>query len=232
MYHLISIITISYNTYSDFLETFLSVTQQHNQNFEFVVIDAESTDLTKEFLDKKPGRIDKLIREKDSGIFNAMNKGIKVCSGDYIIFLNSGDVFFDINVTDKLLSYIENNDFDLLCGDYFTNGKIYKAKQNGTDPIELPTCHQSMIFKRDESLLFYDEKLKLFSDIDLYARYFLANKKINFIDFVISKYKGGGFSTRRSYDSFVSRVILITRYKGFLGLLKYVFKKFTNFSTN
>jgi len=93
----ISIVTISYNNSEGLRQTIDSVKKQRESgaNFEYIVIDGKSTDNTPDIIEKNKELIDVLICEKDTGIYNAMNKGLRIATGDSIVFMNSGDVFFD-----------------------------------------------------------------------------------------------------------------------------------------
>ena len=89
----LSIITINYNNASGLKQTVNSVVNQSNKNFEYIIIDGNSTDRSKPIIDSLEFENLKWISEEDSGIYNAMNKGIKRATGDYLLFLNSGDHF-------------------------------------------------------------------------------------------------------------------------------------------
>ena len=84
----ISIITINYNDLKGLQKTFNSVVNQSNKDFEYLVIDGGSSDGGKEFLEQNSDQLAYWISEKDSGIYNAMNKGIRAATGDYLLFLN------------------------------------------------------------------------------------------------------------------------------------------------
>ncbi|NDP23058.1 MAG: glycosyltransferase, partial [Paludibacter sp.] len=122
----LSIVTINYNNCIGLEKTIASVISQNYRNFEFLVIDGDSTDGSKAIVAKNKDRINYSISEPDTGIYNAMNKGIKAASGEYLLFLNSGDV---LNGVIALESFILHPDFlgDIIYGDYkFEKGeKVY-----------------------------------------------------------------------------------------------------------
>ena len=91
---ILSIVTINYNNLKGLKNTVKSVQSQNFRQFEHIIIDGGSSDGSYEFIIRNKELFNFFISEKDSGIYNAMNKGIQYCSGDYIVFLNSGDVFF------------------------------------------------------------------------------------------------------------------------------------------
>lgn len=88
----ISIITINYNNASGLEKTIRSVVEQTYNEYEYIIIDGASSDKSKEVIQEYQRYIDFWCSEKDSGIYNAMNKGIQKASGEYLLFLNSGDV--------------------------------------------------------------------------------------------------------------------------------------------
>jgi glycosyltransferase involved in cell wall biosynthesis len=88
----LTIITINYNNKEGLVKTFDSVRVQTWKDFEFIVIDGGSTDGCKELIEQNH-QINYWVSEKDSGVYNAMNKGIRKATGDYVIFMNSGDFF-------------------------------------------------------------------------------------------------------------------------------------------
>ena len=107
----LSIITINKNNREGLRKTIESILAQTNKNFEWIIIDGDSTDGSKELLENYKDYIDIWISEPDTGIFNAMNKGINLSHGNYIYFLNSGDYFEDENLINKILPFLKGKDF-------------------------------------------------------------------------------------------------------------------------
>ena len=125
---LISIITAVYNGEKNLEETILSVTNQTYDNVEFIIIDGSSTDGTIDIIKKYEDKIDYWISEKDSGIFDAMNKGILASKGDYINFMNAGDFFTTINLVKEVVNILNSEEIDFLHGGYnFGNGNYYNS---------------------------------------------------------------------------------------------------------
>ena len=103
----ISIITVNYNDKLGLEKTIKSVLDQENVVFEYLVIDGNSNDGSKDIIEKYKDKINYWVSEPDSGIYNAMNKGIRAATGDYLLFLNSGDWLFENNSianVDKLIT--------------------------------------------------------------------------------------------------------------------------------
>lgn len=107
-----SVITINFNNRDGLEKTIESVLCQTCKDYEFIVIDGGSTDGSKELIERHAGSFSYWVSEPDRGIYHAMNKGIASASGDYCIFMNSGDCFYDENVLGRFLHYDE----DILVG--------------------------------------------------------------------------------------------------------------------
>lgn len=107
---LISIITVNYNNVEGLKKTMTSVFEQTYNELEYIVIDGGSADGSKEFLEAKKHDIDYWISEPDTGIYNAMNKGIRVAKGTYLLFLNSGDSFVNKHVVERFVASNPNED--------------------------------------------------------------------------------------------------------------------------
>lgn len=166
----LSIITIAYNNISGLKATFESVVNQSAKDYEFIIIDGGSSDGTKEFLEQNTASISYWVSEPDKGIYNAMNKGIKVAKGDYLLFLNSGDLFSDSRILELVLPQLTGE--DLVYGDayYETPERKYKYKiprkiTLGT-LLKEPICHQSAFFRREFMIEngCYDESNRIASD--------------------------------------------------------------------
>mgnify|MGYP003445965853 CR=1 FL=1 len=131
----ISIITVSYNSSKTIKDTFDSMLSQTYNNIEYIVVDGNSKDKTLEiigeyeskFIDKKIEF--KWISEKDNGLYDAMNKGIKMATGDIVGIINSDDVYFDEFVIEKVVKALENNLTDSLYGN------LYYVEENNTNKI-------------------------------------------------------------------------------------------------
>src|SRR5690606_12018670 len=111
----ISIITVVYNNVRDIEYTIRSVISQTYPNIEYIVIDGASTDGTLDVINNYRDRINVVISEKDRGIYDAMNKGLATASGDYVLFLNSGDELFDDNSIQNVVE--EGKGADIIYGE-------------------------------------------------------------------------------------------------------------------
>src|ERR1700722_6602734 len=112
---LLSVITIVYNNVKGIERTMLSVLSQTYPNIEYIVVDGLSNDGTLGVIMKYENRIAKFSSEKDDGIYDAMNKGLDLATGDYVIFMNSGDEFFDADTVAAV--FASGDDADIYYGE-------------------------------------------------------------------------------------------------------------------
>lgn len=168
----LSIITINYNDASGLKKTINSVVQQTFIDLEYIVIDGGSTDGSIEIIEENAESINYWISEPDNGIYNALNKGILKSKGDYLLFLNSGDWFFNKDVLSVFMKDLGN--YDIIYGNkinYYSDDNFMEEKSPAIVDLyilafsySLP--HQATIIKRKlfNELGLYDESLKIVSD--------------------------------------------------------------------
>jgi putative colanic acid biosynthesis glycosyltransferase len=194
-----SIVTICRNNLHELVTTYDSIKKQSFKDFEWIVVDGDSNDGTREWLQKN--RIAKWRSEKDKGIFDAMNKGIRRSDARYLIFMNSGDAFASDDVLEKTSDKIVENNFPgFVYGDSVdideTGTQFYrKAKHHKKNRIGMITQHQSMFFARNAiGNLFYSDEFPLTGDYAFISE--ILNKldegDILKLDFTISKFRMGG----------------------------------------
>lgn len=217
---LISIITVVYNGQKYLEETILSVLNQTYDNVEYIIIDGGSTDGTLDIIKKYEDKIDYWVSEKDKGIYDAMNKGIALASGQWINFMNAGDEFFDMGVLTEISRHLHA---DLVYG----NHAVYDDDKNSNTVIDvssykdtrnIPFCHQSLfalskLLKENP----FDMSYKIAADYDQYLKLKNLNATILYIPITISLYLDGGLSA-------ISRKKLIEEYYD-------VTKKYTKISS-
>ena len=113
----ISVITVTYNAVATLEATILSVIRQSYSNLEYLIVDGDSSDGTKEIIKKYQSALGYYISEKDKGIYDAMNKGIKACTGEWIIFLGADDVFYNNDTINKIFNKYDVEKSDFIYGD-------------------------------------------------------------------------------------------------------------------
>lgn len=201
---LLSIITINYNNQEGLKKTFHSIFNQSYQGFEYIVIDGGSKDGSKELIEKYSDKITHWVSESDKGIYNAMNKGILSASGEYLIFINSGDELFNNTILEDSITYL--NTYDIITG----NLNIISEENNyigiSADKITFTKLFNGTIwhpcsFMRKDAFArtqLYDESLKIVSDWKWFLlgifKYKLTYKKINL---TVSKFYLDGISNQK-----------------------------------
>lgn len=203
----LTIITINYNNKEGLQKTIDSVISQTLKEFEWIIIDGGSYDGSKELIEHYAEYFSYWVSEPDRGIYHAMNKGVKKSSGEYLLFLNSGDYLFNQTVIEKTMSFFKTNIEDFIVGDVLlesgnkpeitrytkmlSNNIIYKLSFSS-----LP--HQSSFIKKSifEKYGLYREDFKIASDWFLcYDSIILNNASIAYIPLTISVFNEEGISS-------------------------------------
>jgi glycosyltransferase involved in cell wall biosynthesis len=202
-----SIITVVYNDPINLESTILSVINQRKANFQYIIIDGGSTDETLEVINKYSDDIDEVISEKDSGIYDAMNKGVKYAKGIWVNFLNAGDLYVGDLFLSNLHAEIKNQNVDIYYTDFIIKGNLFSPILNSKYLLRNMLCHQSIFYKR---LLLtknqFNLKYRYCSDFEHLVKLFpvATIKKISGNSVY---YLGGGFSA----DSKIQKRILAER---------------------
>jgi len=196
---LVTIITVSFNA-EKFLEaTIKSIIEQDYPNIEYIIIDGSSTDATIDIIKKYHQYVHYWISEPDSGIYDAMNKGIHVVSGEWVNFMNAGDSFVSPNSISRIFNELQKNT-DIICGDVFlvdeaNQTKCYQ-KSSGFNNISngmIPCNHQGMFVKTPiiKNELF-NTHYQLAADYDFIVKSYSKKKNFQFIDEAICNFLLGG----------------------------------------
>lgn len=199
---LISLITVTFNAESLIAATLNSALKQSYQHFELVIVDGGSKDHTLDIARQFSSKTGALISEPDRGIYDAMNKGIKLAKGDWIYFLNAGDAFFD----DLVLESIFNNESiapqlreaDLLYAKVKTKNEPTGIDYITGEPVTFssffnryPICHQATFTRKRafETIGYFDLKYKLAGDTEWFARFFrLQPSRAFYVNRIIAFY--------------------------------------------
>lgn len=137
----ITVITVCRNALPLLRKTVKSVLSQSYNQIEYIIIDAASKDGTIEWLEMQTDSRLKWISEPDDGIYDAMNKGVRYASGEWVCFMNAGDSFATLDIIDKVFKLVSNS-VEVLYGDVISNGKIKKAEPPHNSH-RMFFCHQS-----------------------------------------------------------------------------------------
>ena len=230
----LSVITINKDNAVGLSQTVLSVLAQTVQDFEYIIVDGASTDgsleIIKNFLTRYNKTMSvKWLSERDKGIFNAMNKGIHMATGEYLLFLNSGDCF----ASEDVVSKVNKEEFaaDIVIGkcnmqkdgktvwtyepkEYYSFGTLFF---NGI-------AHQAAFIRKNifEQYGFYDESYRYNGDIEFWYRTIIDNKvSTQPLDFIVSNYSLGGMSDvqkdKPDFKEEHKRILSNPAYEKFIG---------------
>jgi len=224
---LITVITVVFNGAKFIEETILSVINQTYKNVEYIVIDGGSSDGTIDIIKNYTDKLTFWISEPDKGIYDAMNKGIKVANGEWFNFLNAGDRFIENEVFEKIFS----SDLDsatLIYGDTRVlnqDGQSYYHKANtlkNENSLKrgMKVCHQAIFYNR-EILNFYDSSLRINAD---WKHLIEMTRKPNFkplkCNFPFVYYRLGGLSANNTrYSRQEYKNVFLEKY----GVLNYIY---------
>ena len=197
----ISVITVTYNCVNTIERTIESVLNQKYYDLEYIIIDGDSTDGTKDIISKYKGMISCFISEPDDGVYNAMNKGLRNASGDLINFLNGDDYFYSNEVLHRVDEYFKSHSSsDILIGkDYLgiASNCHYKSRYKDfyADAI-FP--HQAIFAKREVFDRFggFDEGYHICADREWLFRAMFNGFKVDFIDDVFVYFDANGLSNQ------------------------------------
>jgi len=211
----ITVITINYNNKSGLEKTFLSVTNQTYKNFEYIVIDGGSSDGSVNLIAEYINLISYSIIEPDRGIYHAMNKGIQAATGDYLIFMNSGDIFYEETTIDTILKELNSKD-EIVYGDVLLKNEMTGYQNIQIHPeiltfnyfYQQTICQQACVIKRSlfDTVFYFNENYKIVSDWEfLIVAIFINKVSFRKIPSVIAIFDCSGISTNHSMRIIASK---------------------------
>ena len=229
----ISVITVCYNAASSIEDTIKSVINQTYQHVEYIIIDGASTDGTLNIIKKYSDNISYWQSEPDSGIFDAMNKGLHKATGEWVVFMNAGDCFYSHDTISKV-NHELSDDLIMLYGDtqYIrkTGTAIEKAMEPDFIRKNMPTCHQSFFIKSTIAKeIGFDTRYQYAADYNMVYHIYIkfGVEKIRHISLPISSYEAiTGLSMQHANE--VYKETLIIRHFSIhvlYGYVKYYIKK-------
>ena len=220
----VSVITIVFNGEHHIGRTVESVTSQTYEPVEYIIIDGNSTDKTLEIIAGHKG-VDLLVSEPDSGLYDAMNKGLRLATGDYVWFLNSGDQIYSYDTVERMMEGVTGMP-DIIYG----STMMIDEQQNEIGdrrlkpPLNLTwksfrqgmvVCHQSIIVKRDLAPE-YDLEYRFSADIDWAIRATKSATQIHNSKLILSRFLEGGLTRHNLRAGLKERFRIMTRYYGFI----------------
>ncbi|MBR6691656.1 MAG: glycosyltransferase [Bacteroidaceae bacterium] len=223
-----SIITITYNAASVIGPTLQSVLAQTYRNFEYLLIDGGSKDDTVAKAKASGIEFAHIVSEPDNGLYDAMNKGIALATGDYLCFLNAGDAFHSPDSLQTIVNAIEGEDElpHVLYGETaevdearnFVRMRRLKAPEKLTwrsFKDGMLVCHQAFYARRD-IVPMYDLKYRFSADVDWCIKVMKRSSKLVKVDAVVVDYLQNGLSLKHHRASLIERFRIMSRHYGLL----------------
>jgi glycosyltransferase involved in cell wall biosynthesis len=218
----LTVITVVFNDVKHIERTMLSVLGQQYPNIEYIIIDGFSTDGTLNIIKKYSDKFSKLISEKDEGIYDAMNTGLALATGDYVVFMNSGDEFYDKDTVASV--FASADDADIYYGEtemineqgQSLGRRRHKAPAQFTwrsYKYGMSISHQAIYVKRS-IIEPYNRKYALSADIDWILNAAKKAKTIVNVNRYVAKYLVGGISKKKHRQSLEERFDIMRHYYG------------------
>lgn len=225
----ISVITIVYNRVEDLSKTFDSVFSQSYSNIEYVVVDGGSTDGSLDLIKAYDDKLAYWRSEPDNGLYDAMNKALSLATGDYVWFMNAGDLIYNTDTASRMIAQ-KGRSADIYFGEtlmFDENGKEYGLRSEVTTQ-KLPktlnwkslqrgmvVCHQSILVRRSIAPN-YILGHPYSADIDWVIKCLKKADQIHNTNMILSRYLMGGFSKKNLKKSLLDRYQILQRHYGFI----------------
>ncbi len=223
---IISVITVVYNGADVLEKTIQSVVNQTYTNIEYLVIDGKSKDKTVTIIQQYETKISKWISEKDKGLYDAMNKGLQLATGEFVLFMNAGDTFTDETILTKVFDQYEDS-VDVLYGEVMmvdenrqpigtrteiTTRKLPKQLTWQSMKLGMVVCHQAFIPRRSLCPLYIEDNLS--ADIDWVIKILKKSRKNSNTGLIIANFLIGGVSKQRHRESLKNRYDVLQNHFG------------------
>lgn len=198
---IVTIITVCRNHAKELERTIRSVESQTWQEKEYLVIDGASTDDTLNIIKSHEASITRWVSEPDQGIYDAMNKGIRMAQGDWVIFMNAGDTFAEDDTLQRVFSLFTSHssllqDADVIYGDVI-KGKLVKKAEAPRNAHRMFYCHQSAFVKTSCLREFpFDIRHRMSADFKQVKQLYLSGKRFRQLDFPVANFDTQGVSNR------------------------------------
>jgi len=220
----LTVITVVYNNVRDIERTIKSVVNQTYPHIEYIVIDGGSTDGTVNIINRYASRIARFVSEPDKGIYVAMNKGLALATGEYVLFMNSGDEIYANDTVAQVFATADDADIyygetELFDADWQSLGLRRHAIPEQFDwksfRYGMNISHQAIYVRRSLAAR-YDPSYQLSADIDWVIRAAKAAKNIVNTKRIVAKYLVGGMSKQRHWQSLKERFAIFSKYYGLM----------------
>ena len=227
-----SIITVTYNAEKVLEDTIQSVIFQTYRNVEYIIVDGASKDHTLEIVNKYHNRINKVISKPDKGLYDAMNKGIQLATGDYLCFLNAGDKFHDSETLQKIVHTLKGQELpDVIYGETAIvdeEGHFLHMRRLST-PAHLNwksfkqgmlVCHQAFFVNRELAINhLYDLQYRFSADFDWCIRIMKKAKCLHNTRLTLIDYLNEGMTTKNHKASLKARFCIKAKHYGLISTI-------------
>ena len=225
-----TIITVTFNAGKSLEKTIQSVISQTYRNVDYIIVDGKSKDNTLQIADTYKQWIRCLVSEPDKGLYDAMNKGIRLATGDYLCFLNAGDKFHDNDTLQQLVNSLKDGELpDVLYGETAVvgeNGNFLHMRRLST-PQELNwksfkqgmlVCHQAFFAKRELAIQeSYSLEYRFSADFDWCIRIMKRAKHLHNTQLTLIDYLNEGMTTRNHKASLKERFRIMVKHYGWIS---------------
>ncbi len=221
---LFSVVTVCRNAAQALQQTIRSVAAQDFAAKEYIVVDGASTDSTPAIIKANGDIIDRCLSEPDKGIYDAMNKGVRMASGEWVIFMNAGDTFASSDTLSRVADALERNGgrVDVVYGDVIKNlagkGEVIKKAEPPHNSHRMIFCHQSAFARREELLRHpFDISHKFSADFKFFKTLMREGAVFMQLDFPIAVFDTGGISNSRRSDGLADNMRVIRETDGVIA---------------
>lgn len=220
-----SVITVCYNAEATLEDTIQSVISQTYHHVEYIIVDGASKDRTMDIVNRYRDRIAVVVSEPDKGLYDAMNKGIRLATGDYLCFLNAGDSFHEDDTLQQMVHSIHTLQLpDVLYGEtelvdhegHFLRMRRLQAPEHLTWKSfrqGMLVCHQAF-FPRRDLVMPYDLRYRFSADFDWCIKIMKKSKVLHNTHLTLIDYLAEGMTTRNHQASLKERFLIMARHYG------------------
>lgn len=216
----ISVVTVVFNDRDGLARTIDSVAAQQWGAKEYIVVDGGSTDGSRELIEKRSDVIDRYVSENDRGIYDAMNKGAAMATGDFVIFMNAGDTFAAPDVISRVFAVEGASEADVVYGDV-VKGEVVKGAGEAVNSHRMFFCHQSC-FARREALIDepFDINHRMSADFKWVKTMIKQRRRFVKTDVAVAVFDTGGVSNRNRSAGLADNIKVVGEMDSFTEQLR------------
>lgn len=227
-----SVITVCYNAEATIEDTIQSVISQTYHHVEYIIVDGASKDRTMDIVNRYREHIAIIVSERDKGLYDAMNKGIGLATGDYLCFLNAGDSFHEDDTLQQMVHSIRTPQLpDVLYGETELvdhEGHFLRMRRLSAPEVltwksfrqGMLVCHQAF-FPRRDLVMPYDLRYRFSADFDWCIKIMKKSKVLHNTHLTLIDYLAEGMTTRNHKASLKERFRIMTRHYGWTSTLAF-----------